>query len=461
MRDFDQTTPAAALLARFAPAAIAVALGLAVTAVPGTPASAQIAGIGDARAGAVMSVPVNKSQVLKLDRAYAKAMIGNPEIADVMPLTLNSVYVLGRATGSTNLALYDRGGGLIAVVDVVVGPDVMGLKRQVAESFPGEDVRFTNSNDNIVVEGQVSSPLAAERIVAMAETYAPLKVLNLLSVGSPQQVLLEVRMAEMSRGTVKQLGITNFSWGTPTSPTGGGIGRAADLEQGPFSGSLAILGPNIRLDFEALERNGLVRTLAQPNLVALSGETASFLAGGEFPIPSGISQSGQVSIEFKQFGVALSFTPTVLADGLINLRVAPEVSSIDRDASVILSGITIPGLKVRRAITSLELRDGQAFAMAGLISSEFSDTVRAVPLLGKIPVIGALFRSTSFEKNETELVIMVTPRIVRPVRPEQIVLPTDLGKAPSSMELFLLGKTEKRVSAAPGGIDGEHGHIVR
>ncbi len=435
-----------------------------------SPALAQVASVGDHRSGAVMVVPVNKSQVLKLDRAFSKAMIGNPEIADVMPLTANSVYVLGRATGSTNLALYDRKGGLIAVVDVVVGPDVLGLKRQVSEVFPGEAVKITNSNDNLLLEGQISSPLVAERIVAIAETYAPLKVLNLMSVGSPQQVLLEVRVSEMSRGTVKQLGINSFSWAS--SGSAGQIVRPGDIQAGPFQAALTLFGPNINIQLEALERQGLVRTLAQPNLVALSGETASFLAGGEFPVPTGISQNGQVSVEFKQFGVSLAFSPTVLADGLVNLVVAPEVSSLDRDASVQLSGIVIPGLKVRRAKTSLELRDGQSFAIAGLISSDFTDTVRAVPLLGKIPIIGALFRSTSFQNNETELVITVTPRIVRPVRPEDIALPTDSVLQPSDTDLFLLGKTERKGpppaplgaslgAAKPGGIDGEFGHIVR
>lgn len=453
---------------RLALLAAAMAAGLlALAALPSAPAAAQGVRVMDGRAGTVLTVPVNKSQVLKLDRAFARAMIGNPEIADIMPLNVNSVYVLGRKAGSTNLALYDRRGDLIAVVDVVVGPDVIGLRRQIAESFPGEDVRIRNSNESLVLEGTVSSALAAERIFAMAETFAPQKVLNLMSVGSPQQVLLEVRVSEMARGTVKALGINNISWGTGTSPTSGSVvGQASDVG-GAFTATLGILAPNINLQFEALERQGLIRTLAQPNLVALSGETASFLAGGEFPVPTGVTQNGQVSIEFKQFGVSLSFTPTVLTDGLVNLRVAPEVSSIDREASVVLSGIVIPGLKVRRALTSLELRDGQSFAIAGLIQSDFTDTIRAVPLLGRIPIIGALFRSTSFNRQETELVITVTPRIVRPVAPEQLALPTDRVLPPSEADLFLLGRSSRTAPARPagapaaGGLGADHGHIVR
>ena len=464
MKKADQRlVPIATAFAR----TVSTAALIAAAAMAAAPATAQVVSQGSAQAGAVMTVPVNKSQVLKLDRAYSKAMVGNPEIADVMPLSANSVYVLGRTTGSTNLALYDRNGGLIAVVDVVVGPDTLGLKRQVSETFPGEDVQINNSNDSIVIRGQVSSPLAVERIVALAETYAPQKVVNMMSVGSPQQVLLEVRISEMSRGTVKQLGITQAAW------KDGSIGRNSDTSAGPFVGFLSnMFGSTLDIQFEALERKGLVRTLANPNLVALSGETANFLAGGEFPIPSGVDNNGRVQIEFKQFGVGLAFTPTVLGDGMINLRVAPEVSSLDREISVEMSGATIPGLKVRRAVTSLELRDGQSFAMAGLIQSDFTDSVRAIPLLGKLPIIGALFRSTSFNKQETELVITVTPRIVRPVRPDQIAVPTDRIHAPSAADLFLLGKTETRKSIAkpastgaaapaPGGIDGEAGHIVR
>lgn len=446
--------------------AATLAAAVALPAMTGA-ARAQSFSQSGAKSGAVMAVPVNKSQVLKLDRAFSKAMVGNPEIADVMPLSSNSVYVLGRATGATNLALYDRGGGLIAVVDVVVGPDTLALKRQIDDSFPGEAVRIGHANDSILLEGQISSPMAAERIVALAETYAPQKVVNMMSVGSPQQVLLEVRISEMSRGIVKQLGINRVSWsnGSAISPGTG--------QEGAFLGFLSnLFGSTLNIEFEALERQGLVRTLANPNLVALSGETANFLAGGEIPIPIGVDLQGRVQIEFKQFGVALAFTPTVLGDGLVNLRVAPEVSSLDRELSIELEGTTIPGLKVRRAVTSLELRDGQSFAMAGLIQSDFTDTVRAVPIVGKLPIIGALFRSAGFQKQETELVITVTPRIVRPVRPDQIALPTDRVQPPSVTDLFLMGKAESvkplpprpartSMAPAPGGIDGEQGHIVR
>ena len=450
-------------------------LAAASTMLIAEPAHAQqsVGAGSDARTGAVMMVPVNKSQTLRVDRALGKAVVGNADIADVLPVSMSSVYILGKAIGSTNVSLFDRKGALISVVDVVVGPDSQGLKRKLAELAPTEAVGVTISNDSLVLTGAVSSAAAAERMASIAETFAPKKVINLMSLGSPQQVLLEVRFSEMQRSTVKQLGIRNLSFSNSAL---GGVAAGAPSNNilNPFSAIFNFAGGlNVQLD--ALEQQGLIRTLAQPNLITLSGETANFLAGGEFPIPTGVSSNGQVSIEFKQFGVSLAFTPTVLQDGMINMLVAPEVSSLDQAAGITLSGIRIPGLKTRRARTTVELRDGQSLALAGLIQSDFNDTVRAIPLLGKIPIIGALFRSTDFQRAETELVIVVTPRIVRPVAPGALAMPTDRVKEPSDIDLFVNGNSEKRVpvnraparvsptasAGKPGGVDGDFGHIVR
>jgi len=446
----------------------------------------------DVRSGAVMHVPLNKSQTLRLDRAFAKVLIGNDDIADAMPTSISSVYVQGKKIGSTNLTILDRKGALVAVVDIVVGPDADGLKRQLAELLPTERIGVSVSNDALILDGHVTSAAMAERAATIAETYAPKKVANLMSVDQPQQVLLEVRFAEMTRGTVKQLGINNFSFfpsipGLPTtSPTALGtppsiLGSANPVNPtsgvasvpsinpaaNPYSIKVGLLSAGISFQIDALEQQGLVHTLAQPNLVALSGESASFLAGGEFPVPTGVDAFGRLSIEFKQFGVSLAFVPTVLGDGLINLAVAPEVSSLDPGAGIQISGIQIPGLKVRRAKTALELRDGEAFAMAGLIQSDFNDTVKAIPLLGRIPIFGALFRSTYFNRNETELVIVVTPHIVKPVRPERIALPTDRVMQPSDTDLLLNGHSERRGprpnggDVKPGGIDADIGHVLK
>ncbi|WP_294122162.1 type II and III secretion system protein family protein [Sphingomonas sp.] len=455
-----------------------------------SPAAAQVT-VSEAdgvRAGE-LAVPVNKSQVLRTDRPFAKALIGSPDIADVLPLSDRSLYVLGKKMGTTNLTLYDRRNMLIAVIDVAVGPDVIGLKRQLSELMPNDTVGARIANESIVLEGVVSSGPAADRAVQLAETYAPGKVINLLSIGSSQQVMLEVRFSEIKRGALKDLGFSSFVTGsgdhgfqgafgggaslvsstgtTTTSSTVGGVTTTTttpnppQLSLGAIVDSFGILtrvfhigGLDIDATFNALERKGVVTTLAEPTLVALSGETASFLAGGEFPIPvaqsSGSDGGGtSISVQFKQFGVSLAFTPTVLADGVINLEVAPEVSSIDPTASVVVNNLRVPGLQTRRAKTTVELRDGESFALAGLIRRDFQDTVRQFPILGSIPIIGALFRSTNFQKEETELVIIVTPRLVRPVKAAAMKVPTDRAGPPDEVDLFLLGRTDSGVGVNP------------
>jgi pilus assembly protein CpaC len=463
----------------------AAAFGAAV------PAAAQItvSEADEVRAGE-LAVPLNKSQVLRSDRPFAKALIGNPDIADVLPLSDRSLYVLGKKMGTTSLTLYDRRNMLIAVIDVAVGPDVIGLKRNLAELLPDDRVGARMSNESVILEGVVSSGPAADRAVQVAETYAPGKVVNLLSIGSAQQVMLEVRFSEIKRGALKDLGFSGFLSGSGNNGFQGAIGGGAGLTSStgsttvtstdPVTGdvtttttpnppalslgaivdSFGILsrvfrigGLDIDATFNALERKGMITTLAEPTLVALSGETASFLAGGEFPIPVAQSATGDggsaISVQFKPFGVSLAFTPTVLADGVINLEVAPEVSSIDPTASVIVNNLRVPGLQTRRAHTTVELRDGESFALAGLIRRDFQDTIRQFPVLGSIPIIGTLFRSTNFQKEETELVIIVTPRLVRPVRAGAMKVPTDRAGPPDEVDLFLLGRTDSGVGVNP------------
>lgn len=441
----------------------------AAFAVPGA-AAAQVTAItqADGVHAGELAVPVNKSQVLRSDRPFAKALIGNPDIADVLPLTERSLYVLGKKPGTTSLTLYDRNNMLIAVMDVAVGPDVIGLRRQLSELVPGTAIAARMSNESLVLEGVVPSGPAADRALRLAETFAPGKVVNLLSVGASQQVMLEVRFSEVKRSALKQLGVGLFV-GSDAGKLQGAIGGGAGLvgsgppTLGEITDSFGIIsrtfrafGSNFNATLDALERKGAITTLAEPTLIALSGETANFLAGGEFPIPTAQSGGGTggsgnqaITVEFKPFGVGLAFTPTVLADGVINLVVAPEVSSIDPTASVIINGLRVPGLQTRRAKTVVELRDGESFAMAGLLRRDFQDTIRQVPLLGSLPIIGTLFRSTGFQKEETELVIIVTPRLVKPVRPEQLKVPTDRVRPPNEADLFLLGRTDTGVGPAP------------
>ncbi len=451
---------------------LAAILATAAVAAPAL-AQAQQSSV-DARTGLSINLPVNKSQTLRVPRPFARIAIGNPKIADVSPVTSSVAYLLGKDIGTTNLTLYDRAGAVIAVVDVNVVPDAMGLKQKLAEVMPTESLGVQVANDRLILSGTATSAAAVQRAMTIAQAYAPDKVINMTGVGTAQQILLEVRFAEMQRGTAKLLGIDSINYANDAATTTGTVVTPGTTIIGRFTGTFNF--PNFGLRLSALERQGLIRTLAQPNIIALSGETANFLAGGEFPVPVGVALNGQIAIEFKQFGVGLAFTPTLLEDGLINLLVSPEVSSLDPTAGIDINGLRIPGLKVRRARTTLELRDGQTFALAGLIQSDFRDTVNRVPLLGRIPILGALFRSAQFERQETELVILVTPRIVRPVQAgTALQLPTDRIQEPSDAGLFLLGESERRSQPGimlplpgpasainkPGGVAADHGHIVR
>jgi pilus assembly protein CpaC len=427
------------------------------------PALAQSSYADQLHAG-TLEVPLNKSQVVSTDRTIAKAMIGNSSVADVLPITDRSVYVLGKTMGTTSLTLYDSGGRVITVMDVAVGPDVQAFKDQANMLMPGEEVNARISGDSIILTGLVSSASAADRAVQLAKTYAGDKVVNLMSMRGSQQVMLEVRFAEVNRtsgfdiGSSMHLqtnngkfnGVTGDGSQFITAADGTGVLRLSSITDafGIFRTNFNIGALNIDSLINSLESKGLAKTLAEPTLIALSGQRASFLAGGEFPIPvaqsSGSIGGGQaITVEFKPFGVSLGFTPTVLGDKTINLLVEPEVSAIDPSASVTINGISVPGLNTRRASTTLELRDGESFAIAGLISKDFRTTVRQLPILGSIPVLGTLFRSSSFQKGETELLIVVTPHLVMPIRKDQVHLPTDTQADPTALDTVLMGDNDK------------------
>ena len=443
--------------------------------------------------GGTIEVPLNKSQVVTADRPIAKALIGSAEIADIVPITDRSIYVLGKKMGTTSLTLYDAGGHVLSIIDIAVGPDVIALQDQLHQIAPDETINARISNKSIVLTGLVNSAGAVDRASQLAKAYIDEKeggsIINLISLGSSQQVMLEVRFAEVSRNTGKELGVRfsgnsrdgSFSGitgqgsgfvpgviGTVTSSVTNGVVTTttngsvpAYLSTTPITGAFGVFrksfglgGTDITATINALETRGLAKTLAQPTLVALSGEKASFLAGGEFPVP--VSQSGNnttgggaITVEFKPFGISLAFTPTVLSDRTINMIVEPEVSAIDPSASLTIGNITIPGIKTRRASTTMELRDGESFAIAGLLSKDFQTTVEQIPFLGSIPILGALFRSSSFKKGETELLIVVTPHLVAPIRPDQVRLPTDRVLDPREGDTFLLGQPYHPVKVEP------------
>lgn len=444
---------------------LASSLAIAVAAVP---AAAQTA--APALHAGALEVPVNKSQVVTTDRAIGKALVGNAEIADVLPISERSVYVLGKKMGTTSLTLYGRDNRVLAVMDVAVGPDVEALRTQFSQLIPGQTINARISNDAIILSGMVSDPGASDRAAQIAKAYAGDKVINLITMGGSQQVMLEVRFAEVQRNVGEQLGVSGFgisddgtfdavtgaTAGLVPGADGGGVPRLSAITDtfGIFRKVFSVGSLNIEGILNSLERKGMAKTLAEPTLLALSGERASFLAGGEFPIP--VIQSGNngangnaITVEFKPFGVSLGFTPTVLGDKVINLVVEPEVSSIDPSASVTINGLVVPGLQTRRASTTIELRDGESFAIAGLLRRDFATTIRQLPILGSIPILGALFRSSSFQKGETELLIVVTPRLVAPIRPGQVVLPTDRVKDPTAAETLLLGEDYQERTVAP------------
>ncbi len=395
-------------------------------------------------------VPINKSQVLKVDQPFTELLIGNPDIADVVALTNQSVYVLGKQLGTTNLTIYGPRRQLLAVLDLAVTHDVESLKAKLHDVMPGEAIEVRPVNGGILLSGKLSNASSLSDALAIAEQYAPKSVTNAMSVEGSQQVMLQVKFAEVSRNVVRELGIGHdlvvtgdlafdlfTSSGLPISPFPFGIGTVN-------TGG----NPDLSTTFQTLEQNGLIRTLAEPNLIALSGDTAKFLAGGEFPIPVEQDEDS-ITVEFKEFGVALAFTPTVIGKDLINLVVAPEVSRIDPTVSIVLDGLEIPGLSTRRAKTTIELRDGQSFAIAGLLQEDYQNAISGIPWLSDIPILGLLFRSTGFQRNETELVILVTPRLVKPAQSmAELSTPVDRLVLPTDAELFLFGQTEGDTSGA-------------
>jgi pilus assembly protein CpaC len=439
--------------------------------------------------GTTIVIGMGKSKLVELPNAYSDVMIADPKIADILPLNNHSVYVVGKTMGGTALTVYGAGRRVIYSSDVLVSADLESFKARLHEVLPREtNVSVSTANQHILLSGTVSSPAALHQIMTLADTYDPGKVVNMMSVQGTQQVMLSVRFVEMERTTAKDLRLNAQAnipgGGNPavSVTTGDTLINRVQSATSQNSFGLASLawhmgGGDLTFLFDALETKGLIKTLAEPNLVAMSGDTANFLAGGEFPIP--VSQSNAtgssiptITVEFKQFGISLAFTPTILQDGLINMVVNPEVSSIDPTSSIQLGDIAIPGIKVRRAHTTVELRDGESFTVAGLLSDDYQNNIRQYPFLGDLPIIGSLFRSTGYQQDQTELVIVVTPHLVTPKR-GPTATPADTFVPPSDFELFLFGnqrgkaenlKPEDRalMSADPGkgGLDGPYGHVL-
>jgi pilus assembly protein CpaC len=375
------------------------------------------------------------------------------------------------------LTLLGEGGKLITNVEVRVTPDLSEFKQRLREVLPTEQIEVREANGGVILSGVVSGARKIDTAMNLASRYAGENVTNLMSVGGTQQVMLKIRFAEMSRSASKSLGL-NFgalfnNSRTAVSGQTNQFGQAGNTPGGAgfvdASGGFGIArvitsvgGVLFDVVLNALEQKGVARTLAEPNLVALSGDTAEFLAGGEVPIPVA-GEDGAITVSFKPFGIGMSFTPTVIDGDLINLVLETEVSAIDTSVQVTAAGITLSGFTTRRARTTVELRDGQSLSIAGLLQEDFADGKTQIPWLGDLPILGTLFRSSDFSRSQSELVIIVTPHLVTPVDSDQLSLPTDRIRIPNEKELFLYGMLEgdsPAAEVASQGLDGNYGYVL-
>lgn len=415
-------------------------LGAVLASTALTPVSAEVLRVLQGQASEALNVPMNRAVVVESDVPFAELSIANPGIADISTLTDKTIYVLGKAPGRTTLTLLSPEGQLISNIDVHVTPDIAEFKERLQQILPGENIEVRTANDGIVLSGTVSSTAKLDRALDLANRYAPERVSNLMVVGGTQQVMLKVRFAEMNRTVSKALGgnLTISGSGSDASGVitgGGGLANAA----GGIGLSFGVGDLSFDILLEALETKGMVRTLAEPNLTALSGQEAKFLAGGEYPVP--VSQDDDtITVEYKPFGVELNFTPVVVDQDIINLTIDAAVSSLDpANGFSLTSGFDISAFKRRETSTTVEMRDGESFAIAGLLQDDFRNDVTQVPWAADIPVLGALFRSADYQRAQSELVIIVTPHLVSPVAGEALALPTDRIRIPTERELFLFG----------------------
>lgn len=409
----------------------------------------------------LVRLKVGQSKVLRTPFTITRISVADPEVADIILTSAREIYINGLAPGVTNLSLWGK--KRFTSARVTVEADVTLLKEKLAQILPHEKIAVQAADESIVLSGEVTGPVTQETAMALAAPFVGGKrnrVINLMHVGGVQQVLLAVRVAEINRNVARRLGV-NFSIVGPGGFGLSRIGGLTDLQDIIFDlfgttqlTQLVTPGINAVAAFttgnylwtiflDMLKQNGLGKILAEPNLVTTSGQEASFLAGGEFPIP--VPQQFQtITIEYKKFGVGLVFTPTVLDGGKIGIRVAPEVSDLDPTTALVTAGFVVPGLRVRRLSSHVEVKDGQSFAIAGLLQDDIRSQVSKFPILGSLPILGPLFRSTQFEKRETELVVLVTPHLVKPMQTAAAELPTDKYIEPNDLELYLMGCLQGR-----------------
>jgi pilus assembly protein CpaC len=414
-----------------------------------------------------LALGIGKSVVIDLPRDIKDVLVADPKIANAVVRSAQRAYIIGAAVGQTNIVFFDSAGQQIAAYDIAVKRDLNGVRAALRQALPNADIQIEGLGDGVMLSGSAASPIEAQQAGDLAARLAggAEKVVNSIVVRGRDQVMLKVTVAEVQRSIIKQLGIdlnANLAYGT-TVVNFSNTNPFTASGQTPANNLTAAFGatPSVKATLRAMESAGVVRTLAEPNLTAISGESATFIAGGEFPFPTGVTcQSAQggasgpcsPSISFKKFGISLNFTPVVLTEGRISLRVMTEVSEIALDNSITISGTTVPSIKTRRAETTLEIPSGGAMAMAGLIQEQTKQAINGFPGLAQLPVLGTLFRSRDFVNNQTELMVLVTPYIVRAVAQKDLSRPDDGFASSSDPQADLLGSIN-RIYGVPGRVE--------
>ncbi|HVJ40084.1 MAG TPA: pilus assembly protein N-terminal domain-containing protein [Dongiaceae bacterium] len=471
------SVPAAAVAAtqvsQTAPLANSPAISTPPTALPAAPKTIQIPvpvlPAAPSTSTSNMVLPLNKTQGIELDRDIRDVIIGNPDIADIVIRSQKQIFLIGKRTGDTNIFFTDADGNLVRKIDLVVQPDVDGIQSNIEEILPGEHIGVRGMGDSVVLSGTASSDGAAAKARDIARHFVggDNNVISMIRISNEQQVLLRVRVAEAKKTVLKELGVDNLLSPQTLGPltiqaATSALGLGTDI-----AGAIGISSGGSSSTIRLLEQQGYIRTLAEPNLLAVSGEVASMLAGGEYPIPIA-QQNGTISVDYKPFGVILSFLPVVLDSGRISLRISTEVSALSDQNTVSAAGFTFKSFVTRRANSVVELPSGGELMIAGLLQNDITGGLNGVPGLMNLPILGSLFRSTSFQRNETELVVLVTAVLAKPADPRQFVLPTDGFVPGSDVDRYFLGHLQdmylKKPATGPNApqtLQGPLGYIVQ
>jgi pilus assembly protein CpaC len=419
-----------------------------------------------------LSLGVGKSIVIDLPRDVKDVLVADPKIANAVVRSAQRAYIIGGAIGQTNIIFFDAAGQQIAAYDIAVKRDLNGIRAALRQILPNADIQIEGVNDGVMLSGSVSNPIEVQQAGDLAARLVggPDKIVNSIAIRGRDQVMLKVTVAEVARSIIKQLGIdltanlnygtavVNFSNGNPFTAYGRNLVAGNSLTSGFGASNIAGV-PSVQATVRAMESAGVVRTLAEPNLTAISGESATFIAGGEFPVPAGyscdpVTHVCTTQISFKKFGISLNFTPVVLSEGRISLRVMTEVSELSNENAITLTqavgnSLTVPSIKTRRAETTLEIPSGGAMAMAGLIQEQTKQAINGLPGLAQLPVLGSLFRSRDYVNSQTELMVLVTPYVVRAVAQKDLSRPDDGFADASDPQADLLGSIN-RIYGVPG-----------